>query len=288
MKEVINVAINFSSELKKQIAPHVASVHIYPLRQAGIGNFTCSPSWALEYHSKDAGFLEISTMPGKLIKRAAGTIHIYSPNCKYREDTNSADLPLEENYFIFEPGSCNTFEKFVDTETGMGIIKDKTGVVGKLMSNAGGLSAKNGQNSFWKVQGIFLEIIDLMGTVYQNNDGEWILRERAFQLSFVDEVEAFLRRNVSTKIKNRDIARYMKVSESSLNHRFKQEAGISPIARHIEMRIEFAKSLLLKGEKLVTIAEMAGFHDEFHLSKTFKKVCDYSPREYRDSILSEV
>jgi AraC-like DNA-binding protein len=74
----------------------------------------------------------------------------------------------------------------------------------------------------------------------------------------------------------------MKVSESSLNHRFKNDTGISPIARLIEIRMEFAKSLLLKGEKLTTIADMTGFHDEYHLSKTFKKQIGLSPRAFKN------
>jgi len=45
--------------------------------------------------------------------------------------------------------------------------------------------------------------------------------------------------------------------------------------------MDFAKSLLLKGEKLITIAEMTGFYDEYHLSKTFKKQTGLSPRTFK-------
>ena len=88
-------------------------------------------------------------------------------------------------------------------------------------------------------------------------------------------------KNLSRKLKTSDIARFMKVSESSLNHRFKTETGIAPISRLIELRLEFAKGLLLKGEKLINIAEMTGFNNEYHLSKTFKKKLGISPREFK-------
>jgi AraC-like DNA-binding protein len=127
-----------------------------------------------------------------------------------------------------------------------------------------------------------MEIIQLLTSAHKTSDEEWDIANSGDKILFADEVEIYLRKNIAKNIKNSDIARYMKVSESSLNHRFKNDTGISPIARLIEIRMEFAKSLLLKGEKLTTIADMTGFHDEYHLSKTFKKQIGLSPRAFKN------
>ena len=150
------------------------------------------------------------------------------------------------------------------------------------MRKAGGLCEINGERVFWKVQALFMEIIQLLMSARKTSERKWDIASVNDEISFADEVEVYLRKNIANNVKTSDIARYMKVSESSLNHKFKNDTGISPIARLIEMRIDFVKSLLLKGEKLTTIADMTGFYDEYHLSKTFKKQSGLSPRAFKN------
>ena len=281
MKKVINIASVFSEEQTSRIFPAVKSVHVYPFRQGGIGNFINHNFWALEYHSKDAGFIELKNEPGNWLRRRANSVHIYAPGSCYREDTQKADLPLEENYFIFTGGENCGLEHLINPELSCAFIRDAESKIGSLMRKAGELCEVNGERAFWKVQAIFMEIIQLLMFARKVSEDEWEIVADSNELNFADEVEAYLRRNISNAIKTSDIARYMKVSESSLNHRFKSDTGISPIARLIEIRMDFAKGLLLKGEKLTTIAEMTGFYDEYHLSKTFKKQTGFSPREFK-------
>ena len=96
-------------------------------------------------------------------------------------------------------------------------------------------------------------------------------------------VEEYLRKNIGRNLTLAEIASYMKTSESFLSHRFKEETGSSPVSRHAELRIEFAKSLILKGEKLKFVAEMTGYGDEYHLSKVFKAVVGLSPRNFKNT-----
>jgi len=272
----------FSEKQIFRVSPAVKSVHIYPLKQGSVGNFIRHSHWALEYHSKDAGFIELKNKPGNWLKRRANSVHIYAPGCCYREDTQKADLPLEENYFIFTGGENCGLEHLINPELSCAFLRDTEGKVGTLMRTAGDLCETNGERAFWKVQAVFMEIIQLLTSAHRTSEGEWDIADDSDEVNFADEVEAYLRRNISNTIKTSDIARYMKVSESSLNHRFKHDTGISPIARLIEIRMDFAKSLLLKGEKLTTIADMTGFYDEYHLSKTFKKQTGLSPRSFKN------
>jgi iron complex transport system substrate-binding protein len=73
----------------------------------------------------------------------------------------------------------------------------------------------------------------------------------------------------------------MRISPSLLSHKFKEETGVAPIARLIEIRIEHARSLLLRGEKLKSIAALTGHSSEYHLSRNFKAVTGVSPAEFR-------
>lgn len=282
MKKIINIALGFPEKLTSEVSPVVTSVHVYPLRLGSLGNFSNSNSWALEYHSKDAGFIELRNDPGNWRKRRANSVHIYAPGCYYREDTRKANLPLEENYFILSGVASCGFKRFIEPDLLFAILRDPEGKVGDLMRKAGELCELGGERVFWKVQALFMEIIQLLMSARKTESVSWDIDSTNDEISFADEVEAYLRKNVDQKINTSDIARYMKVSESSLNHKFKNDTGISPIARLIEIRMDFAKSLLLKGERLTTIADMTGFYDEYHLSKTFKKQTGLSPRVFKN------
>jgi AraC-like DNA-binding protein len=79
----------------------------------------------------------------------------------------------------------------------------------------------------------------------------------------------------------------MMVSESTLNHKFKAETGVSPITRLNELRIDYAKGLLLKGKVLKNIAAEAGFYDQYYFSKMFKQITGTSPGKYKKMLLEK-
>ena len=144
-----------------------------------------------------------------------------------------ADLPLEENYFIFTGGENCGLERLIAPELSCAFLRDTEGKVGTLMRTAGDLCETNGERAFWKVQAVFMEIIKLLTSAHRTSEGKWDICKTSDEITFADEVEAYLRKNIANNVKTSDIARYMKVSESSLNHRFKNDTEISPIARLI-------------------------------------------------------
>ena len=64
---------------------------------------------------------------------------------------------------------------------------------------------------------------------------------------------------------------------------FKDQVGMTPSRYRNEYRINVAKELLVKTElPLRTIAEKAGFTDQFYFSKIFKKLTGQSPAQFRE------
>lgn len=81
----------------------------------------------------------------------------------------------------------------------------------------------------------------------------------------------------------KDVADMLYVSTKTLDKSMFQKVGMSFHAYQKERKLEMAKSFLETDPdlQLREIANMLGFYDEFHLSKSFKQKYLVSPREYR-------
>jgi two-component system response regulator YesN len=97
------------------------------------------------------------------------------------------------------------------------------------------------------------------------------------------KVSAYLQDNLSRSVSLAEIAEHLHVSVSSLTHRYREEVGETPMETRMRLAVTAAKTLLLKGWPLKHIAERTGFCDEYHLSKTFKKLEKTSPRAWLQS-----
>jgi AraC-like DNA-binding protein len=285
MKIRPSVSFNYGAASNAGVSPAVERVCCYPLKAGRISNAINGARWAIEYHSKYAGLMRLKKYPDGWIKREEKTVHIYAPGCEYVENTLDADLPIQETYIIFRDETLPVLADMVGLD-GFAKIYVEDDSMQELFLNAVKFCDAYGEKGFWKVQTALMEIIHLLSMARKESGFSWRISGESTQGAelFSEKVDKYLRKNIDRNLKSSDIASFMKVSESTLNHKYKEEAGLAPISRFIEMRIDFAKSLLMKGETLKIIAEMTGYYDEYHLSKAFKKTVGLSPREYRQSV----
>ena len=79
------------------------------------------------------------------------------------------------------------------------------------------------------------------------------------------------------------LAREAAVSQSYLTRLFREQLGVSPHEYLINHRIDKAKQLLRETDLPVgTVARQVGFTSESNFSYRFSKVCEISPRAYRN------
>ncbi|MFX3632317.1 MAG: response regulator [Candidatus Pristimantibacillus sp.] len=86
----------------------------------------------------------------------------------------------------------------------------------------------------------------------------------------------------NNQLKVEDVSKQLYIQSRYLLRIFKQELGMSVSDYIVETRMQRAKELLISGKnlRLTDIAEMVGYSDASHFSKSFKKFTGRSPSEY--------
>lgn len=91
----------------------------------------------------------------------------------------------------------------------------------------------------------------------------------------------FIRYNYARSVKLDEICSAADLSPSYLIRAFKEEYGLTPHAYLINCRIEFSRSQLRRGRSIAEVALAAGFSDQAHLQRSFKKLVAATPGQYR-------
>jgi AraC-like DNA-binding protein len=91
----------------------------------------------------------------------------------------------------------------------------------------------------------------------------------------------FIRDNYKHSLRLEEISCAAGLSASYLIRAFKEEYGMTPHAYLINCRIEFARSQLRKGRPISAVALEAGFADQAHLQRAFKRIVAATPGQYR-------
>lgn len=91
----------------------------------------------------------------------------------------------------------------------------------------------------------------------------------------------FIRDNCTRALRLEEICAASGLSASYLIRAFKEEYGMTPHAYLINRRIEFCRSQLRRGQSIAEVALAAGFSDQAHLQRSFKKYVAATPGQYR-------
>ncbi len=79
-----------------------------------------------------------------------------------------------------------------------------------------------------------------------------------------------------------EVARNCGMSYETFRKKFPVACGMSPTQYRLLRKMEKAKTMLARGSfAMKEIAEALGFSDEFHFSKTFKRIVGINPRDFR-------
>jgi AraC-like DNA-binding protein len=91
----------------------------------------------------------------------------------------------------------------------------------------------------------------------------------------------FIAENCTQALKLEDVCKAADLSASHLIRAFKQRYGMTPHAYLINRRIQYSREQLRRGRLIADVALDAGFADQAHLQRTFKRLVAATPGQYR-------
>ncbi|ASL43945.1 Melibiose operon regulatory protein [Burkholderia sp. AD24] len=103
-------------------------------------------------------------------------------------------------------------------------------------------------------------------------------RDASRQLSRAAE---FIAENCTRALTLGDVCKAAELSPSHLIRAFKQRYGMTPHAYLINRRIQYSRAQLRRGRLIADVALDAGFADQAHLQRTFKRLVAATPKQYR-------
>nr|WP_255542557.1 AraC family transcriptional regulator [Azospirillum sp. INR13] len=90
----------------------------------------------------------------------------------------------------------------------------------------------------------------------------------------------FISAHCTQPLRLADIAAACRLSPSYLVRSFKARYGLTPHAYQINRRIQFGKRELQRGRPIVEVALDAGFADQAHFQRAFKRHVAATPGQY--------
>jgi AraC-like DNA-binding protein len=95
-----------------------------------------------------------------------------------------------------------------------------------------------------------------------------------------DEIVSYIRSNLGRRITLEDMAGVARLSVFQLVHAFRRECAITPYGLVLDLRVEHAKLLLTRGKSIADAAYGAGFSDQSHLTRHFRRRTGITPKRY--------
>jgi len=90
----------------------------------------------------------------------------------------------------------------------------------------------------------------------------------------------YLQEHAAENVTSQALARFADLSAFHLCRVFRQAVGMTPHAYQTQVRARRAKSLLRAGLPITLVAAEAGFYDQAHLTRHFKRIVGLTPGQY--------
>ncbi|NLO09139.1 MAG: helix-turn-helix transcriptional regulator [Clostridiales bacterium] len=139
------------------------------------------------------------------------------------------------------------------------------------------------RDHFWpcRSRSHFIELLLLTNSIY-NEDEAYEKMYLGCMTEEISQVISWLHIHCNDKITMEDVTREFHTNKTTLNQKFKTVMGVTVMEYVINLRMQIVCSLLRKTYlSIKEIMERAGYRDDAHFLRSFKKYAGCTPSEYR-------
>lgn len=210
------------------------------------------------------------------------TAHIYPPFTLVQEDTAPFKQLPHHAWVRFLTSNPEFNTRYGNSQKGYTQVQDPDLIIGETLSTMAAIAHVQKAPSFWGVQAMLSQLIGSLAQAKPVSDGMFVLRKPGY--GHVDPMVgitlSYLQAHLSEPITIKDVARHLRMSPSTLAHRFIRETGEGLMTALRRLRLMRAKVLLTKGCKLDRVVEETGFYDHSHFNRAFRQAEGVSPSDF--------
>lgn len=214
---------------------------------------------------------------------APGSAVLLPMHTRYRIDTRPHRAPGHHYWMQMDCVDAEPrFTAMVDEQTHCTRFTDHKGALARRLAATVDAVEEQRNEPFWVMQAHGYGIMRLLTSAVRGPDGIYGIDESEVPAPdhLVNRALAFMKDNISKRIRLVDIARHVHASPSTISHRYRAATGEAPIQTLHRMRMLQAKRLVLQGATLRQIADELGFYDEHHFSRAFRKTEGLAPLRF--------
>ena len=238
-------------------------------------------AWVIDYSFLGGMRYRVGSRRNRWRTRESHSARLYAPGQFLWEDpSRMRRAECLSAHIIFTGGDSVGLRRLTGS-AGVAEFSDKAGLLAAPMREIAETGQTMGDGGFCRANALMWQAIGLLLASKPAGDVRLIVAPRALRRArsaLCRRIEAYFEEHAHEKITRAVLAREFHLSVSSLSHSYRAETGMSPMQQLIRVRINRAKHLILRGAGLKQVAEETGFNDQFHLSKTFKRIEGMSPR----------
>jgi AraC-like DNA-binding protein len=240
--------------------------------------------WVIEHAINTSGRMRVAARHHPWHPRKLGTLYLYPPGTVYWEEySGDRKARCEFAFVLFLGGEAAGLDSLIPPRVGYARFQDPDGLAAARLEEMVRIGQERGDAGIWQAQAALCGLIGLLHQSQPAEEGYRLIGHPVPVAPLSDlarETDAYFVAHLGGRILLADLAKHLKISVSSLSHRYHHETGETPMDRLLQLRLNQAKALLLSGQKLHAVVQATGFSDAPHLSRVFKRAEGVSPRQY--------